>query len=93
MITVTVDRPLSKFQEFCAKQIRICEEREKVHPVTYKCPKCKDKKCFTWWEGGYEYGKHCECFYQEHAEEIARRRQESAERKADLKRRQEEINK
>lgn len=92
MITVTVNRPLSKFQEFCEEQIRICEERERVQPVTYKCPKCKDKKCFVWWENGYEYGKHCECFYQEHAEEIARRRQEAAERKADLKRRQEGIN-
>ena len=62
---VTAEKWLSKFEYAVAEQIRIAEEREQVYPVTYKCPKCHDKKWFVWNEKGYEYGEPCECQLRE----------------------------
>jgi hypothetical protein len=66
---VKVEKEISKYQKAVAEYIKLAEEKEKVYPITYKCPKCKDKKCFVWWKDGYEYGRHCECYYEEKARE------------------------
>ena len=58
---VTVNRELSKFQKAIQEQLKVAEEKEKVYPITYRCPKCKDKKWFVYWENGYEYGDPCTC--------------------------------
>lgn len=65
---VSVEREKTKFEKAIEEPYRNAEEKEKVYPITYKCPICKDKGGFQVWENGYPYWKNCECYLRELAE-------------------------